>query len=303
MGTSLGPDHLTAWSSITTQLAVSHRCRYSSSSASGAHGPLSRVVLRQVRTRVAQRFPSRHCLDKEDDSTPSPAALGWGTWPLRQLSRHLALLTARGRHLASHVHYPQFCFRPRVAMQRGTPLGRERRYTWKTAEGRSEASSPPAQDHQVGSASPEAGLGGTGGSEPEKSYYGEASGPRPLDLSMAGSFSSLDAPSQGTWGSTYYEGHGVAASVDLHSEHSDADIQAYQEARLSDGISPPWIERGGQRRRRFGVTSTTRWTKWMLTSASGHGGGNGPSSCRPCAHTSKAEGRGENARSQRPTLP
>ena len=46
VGTSLGPDHLTAWSSITTQLAVSHRCRYSSSSASGAHGPLSRVVLK-----------------------------------------------------------------------------------------------------------------------------------------------------------------------------------------------------------------------------------------------------------------
>ena len=180
-------------------------------------------------------------------------------------------------------------------MQRGTPLGRERRYTWKTAE---EASSPPAQDHQVGSASPEAGLGGTGGNEepvvpvegeptkPEKrprpsmapglragGYYGEASGPRPLDLSMAGSFSSLDAPSQGTWGSTYYEGHGMAAStprapsVDLHSEHSDADIQAYQEARLSDGISPPWIER----HECAAASPATRWTKWKLTSASGHG--------------------------------
>ena len=127
----------------------------------GARGTLqvlveSRVKLsglagsRQLSTRVRQTSSS--VVDKAAAPTPIPAVSGRGAWPLRTLDQILNLLAAYRLPLASAVNLLHSFSRLRIAMQKGTPLGHERRYSWKATAGRSEASSPPTLDHREHSA-------------------------------------------------------------------------------------------------------------------------------------------------------
>ena len=126
-----GLGHSTAWSVLKAQLALSPCCRCSSRSASDTPSLTGREG-----SRVAT--PSH-----------SPAAPRWVAWTLRSHGQVLDLPAAYRLPLALAVHLPRSFFRLRIAMQKGTPLGQVRRYSWKATAGRSEASSPPTLDHQA----------------------------------------------------------------------------------------------------------------------------------------------------------
>ena len=126
-----GLGNFTAWSVPPARPALSPGCRFQSGSASG-------------KPSTSGREDSRLAM-----LSPSPASPRLLPWPPRPLGQLLGLPAAYRKHLTIAVHLPRSFFRLREAMQRGTPVGKERRYSWKPTAGRSEASSPPTTDPQT----------------------------------------------------------------------------------------------------------------------------------------------------------
>ena len=123
-----GLGNFTAWSVPPARPALSPGCRFQSGSASG-------------KPSTSGREDSRLAM-----LSPSPASPRLLPWPPRPLGQLLGLPAAYRKHLTIAVHLPRSFFRLREAMQRGTPVGKERRYSWTPTAGRSEASSPPTTD-------------------------------------------------------------------------------------------------------------------------------------------------------------
>ena len=108
-----GLGNFTAWSVPPARPALSPGCRFQSGSASG-------------KPSTSGREDSRLAM-----LSPSPASPRLLPWPPRPLGQLLGLPAAYRKHLTIAVHLPRSFFRLREAMQRGTPVGKERRYSWK----------------------------------------------------------------------------------------------------------------------------------------------------------------------------
>ena len=275
----LGPS--TTWSVIKAKFAPSPCCRCSSRAALEPPGLSGLAGSRQLSTRVRQTSSSGRIVDKAAAPTSIPAVPGRGAWPLRTLDQLLNLLAAYRLPLASAVNLLHSFSRLRIAMQKGTPLGHERRYSWKATAGRSEASSPPTLDHRDHSApsiDDQSDFAGdkepgvqtedvpvkpmkrprpsvaprlrAGNAEAGSVYRDNAAlslGPQVLSTAGNGQ-GSMAKPTQETWRSAYYEeedmeaGSPEASNVDSLSGRSDADSSVHKEADWSAGTSPPWPE-------------------------------------------------------------
>ena len=133
---------------IQARLAISPCCRYLSRSASVQPSLSDLAGSSPISARVRQTSSLCPFIDKVAAPNPAPAVSGWGAWPLRPIDQFLDLLAVSRLPFESALHFPHFFSGLRMAMQRGTPLGHERRYSWKATAGRSEASSPPTLDHR-----------------------------------------------------------------------------------------------------------------------------------------------------------
>ena len=127
----LGLGHSATWSAIQARLAISPCCRYLSRSASVQPSLSDLAGSSPISTRVRQTSSLCPFIDKVAAPNPAPAVSGWGAWPLRPIDQFLDLLAVSRLPFESALHFPHFFSRLRMAMQRGTPLGHERRYSWK----------------------------------------------------------------------------------------------------------------------------------------------------------------------------
>ena len=137
----LGFSHSAPWSVTGARFALSSYCRCSLRSTSEPPCHPRQASSRHLGARVRQASTSCCLVDKAAAPIPLTAVSGWGARPLRTLCHTLDLLAAYRLPLVSAVHLllTQSFSRLRLAMQRGTPLGHERRYSWKATAGRSEA--------------------------------------------------------------------------------------------------------------------------------------------------------------------
>ena len=191
------------------------------------------------------------------NAAPSiPTACMWGAWPLHLGDCNLVKHASGVTHQKAILHSPQVIFGFKATMQRGTPLGSERSYTWQVNPPRSEVSSPPPEDRDASSVPSSSERNTAGVSQTSARHAAETQDkatarPRPTMASgLRAVATSRSAPCQGNISlgperradASYDIGGsqtGVPSTAPLHSayyDEADADMASPEPSDVADGI-------------------------------------------------------------------
>ena len=191
------------------------------------------------------------------NAAPSiPTACMWGAWPLHLGDCNLVKHASGVTHQKAILHSPQVIFGFKATMQRGTPQGSERSYTWQVNPPRSEVSSPPPEDRDASSVPSSSERNTAGVSQTSARHAAETQDkatarPRPTMASgLRAVATSRSAPCQGNISlgperradASYDIGGsqtGVPSTAPLHSayyDEADADMASPEPSDVADGI-------------------------------------------------------------------